>query len=137
MLKTLNERDEQVHPGDVIMHNDAYGGASHVPDVGFVVPVFHEEELILTLNRWLYDKDKQSVTSGESENLSGAHAKNEEESEVAEILLDESKFILFAFVSYVATPRVCVHCLAPEELYFVTKKSEVPVNVFPSKFPLV
>ena len=46
MLKTLNERGEQVHPGDVIMHNDAYGGASHVPDVGFIVPVFHEEELI-------------------------------------------------------------------------------------------
>ena len=31
---------------------------------------FHEEELILTLNRWLYDKDKQLVTSEENENLS-------------------------------------------------------------------
>ena len=31
---------------------------------------FHEEELILTLNRWLYDKDKQLVISGENENLS-------------------------------------------------------------------
>jgi len=29
-----------VRPGDVIMHNDAYGGASHGPDVAFVVPVF-------------------------------------------------------------------------------------------------
>ena len=33
-------------PGDVIMHNDPYGGASHGPDVAFCVPVFHEGELI-------------------------------------------------------------------------------------------
>ena len=29
-------------PGDVIMHNDPYGGASHGPDVAFCVPVFHD-----------------------------------------------------------------------------------------------
>jgi N-methylhydantoinase B len=28
------------------MHNDAYGGASHGPDVAFVVPVFHEGRLM-------------------------------------------------------------------------------------------
>ena len=27
-------------PGDVVMHNDAYSGASHGPDVAFIVPVF-------------------------------------------------------------------------------------------------
>ena len=32
-------------PGDVIMHNDPYGGASHGPDVAFAVPVFHEGAL--------------------------------------------------------------------------------------------
>ena len=46
MLKTLAERGETIHPGDVIMHNDAYGGASHGPDVGFIVPVFHDGALI-------------------------------------------------------------------------------------------
>jgi hypothetical protein len=30
-------------PGDVIMHNDPYGGASHGPDVAFIVPVFFAE----------------------------------------------------------------------------------------------
>ena len=32
--------------GDVIMHNDPYGGASHGPDVGFCVPVFDGETLL-------------------------------------------------------------------------------------------
>jgi N-methylhydantoinase B len=33
-------------PGDVVIHNHAYYGASHQPDVGFVVPVFYEGELV-------------------------------------------------------------------------------------------
>jgi len=33
-------------PGDVVVHNHPYYGASHQPDVGFVVPVFLGEELI-------------------------------------------------------------------------------------------
>ncbi|MFL5927405.1 MAG: hydantoinase B/oxoprolinase family protein [Gaiellaceae bacterium] len=32
--------------GDVVIHNHAYYGASHQPDVGFVVPVFHGDELV-------------------------------------------------------------------------------------------
>src|SRR5580704_7421520 len=46
ILKALDARGDQVRPGDVIMHNDAYGGASHGPDVGFAVPVFHQGELV-------------------------------------------------------------------------------------------
>src|SRR5260370_9021341 len=46
ILKTLRARGDAVRPGDVIMHNDAYGGASHGPDVGFAVPVFHDGELV-------------------------------------------------------------------------------------------
>ncbi len=46
ILKTLAARVEEVRPGDVIMHNDAYAGASHGPDVGFVVPVFHDGRLV-------------------------------------------------------------------------------------------
>jgi N-methylhydantoinase B len=33
-------------PGDVIVHNHSYYGASHQPDVAFVVPVFYEGELV-------------------------------------------------------------------------------------------
>jgi len=46
LLRQLKERGETVEPGDVIMHNDAYGGASHGPDVAFCVPAFHEGALV-------------------------------------------------------------------------------------------
>jgi N-methylhydantoinase B len=44
--KRLKARGEVLRPGDVIMHNDPYGGASHGPDVAFCVPVFDGDELI-------------------------------------------------------------------------------------------
>jgi N-methylhydantoinase B len=44
--KTLAARGETVMPGDVIMHNDPYGGSSHGPDVLFAVPVFVEDKLV-------------------------------------------------------------------------------------------
>ena len=46
ILKALAARGDEVRPGDVIMHNDAYGGASHGPDVGFAVPVFYQGALV-------------------------------------------------------------------------------------------
>lgn len=45
ILKELDGRGDTVQPGDVFMHNDPYGGASHGPDVGFAVPIFHEGAL--------------------------------------------------------------------------------------------
>jgi N-methylhydantoinase B len=44
--KRLEARGEVLRPGDVIMHNDPYGGASHGPDVAFCVPVFDGSDLI-------------------------------------------------------------------------------------------
>ena len=41
ILRELAKRGDSVNPGDVFMHNDPYGGASHGPDVGFAVPIFH------------------------------------------------------------------------------------------------
>jgi N-methylhydantoinase B len=46
MLRALAARGDVVRPGDVIMHNDPYGGASHGPDVAFIVPVFHQGTLV-------------------------------------------------------------------------------------------
>lgn len=46
ILKTLKERDDRIEPGDVIMHNDPYGGASHGPDIAFCIPVFIGKKLI-------------------------------------------------------------------------------------------
>ena len=44
--KRFAARGDVFRPGDVIMHNDPYGGASHGPDVAFCVPVFDDGELI-------------------------------------------------------------------------------------------
>ena len=44
--KSLASRGEEVRPGDVIMHNDPYGGSSHGPDVLFAVPVFIDGKLV-------------------------------------------------------------------------------------------
>lgn len=46
ILKEFAARGDVFRPGDVIIHNDAYNGASHSPDIGFCVPIFHEGELI-------------------------------------------------------------------------------------------
>jgi N-methylhydantoinase B len=39
-------RGDVFRPGDVIMHNDPYGGASHGPDVAFCVPAFDGDTLL-------------------------------------------------------------------------------------------
>lgn len=46
ILRQFAARGDTVRPGDVVMHNDPYGGASHGPDVAFAVPVFHDGALI-------------------------------------------------------------------------------------------
>ncbi len=43
--KLLSGRGEKINPGDVIIHNSAYHGASHGPDVAFLVPVFYKNKL--------------------------------------------------------------------------------------------
>ena len=45
VLKVLEARGETVEPGDIIMHNDPYGGASHGPDFAFMAPVFRDGAL--------------------------------------------------------------------------------------------
>ncbi|MBO6720005.1 MAG: hydantoinase B/oxoprolinase family protein [Rhizobiaceae bacterium] len=37
---------DQWQPGDVVIHNHPYYGASHSPDIAIVMPVFFEEELV-------------------------------------------------------------------------------------------
>src|ERR1700722_11049953 len=44
--KRFEQRGDEFRPGDVIMHNDPYGGASHRPDVSLCVAVFDDGELI-------------------------------------------------------------------------------------------
>lgn len=46
IIREFEQRGERFLPGDVIVHNDPYGGASHSPDIGFCVPVFYQDSLI-------------------------------------------------------------------------------------------
>ena len=46
ILREFEKRGESIRDGDVIMHNDAHGGASHGPDVSFTVPVFYHDKLV-------------------------------------------------------------------------------------------
>jgi len=46
IIREFEARGDTFHPGDVIIHNDPYNGASHSPDIGFCVPIFHDGALI-------------------------------------------------------------------------------------------
>ncbi len=37
---------DDIHEGDVILHNDPYLGATHSPDAAIVMPIFHEGALV-------------------------------------------------------------------------------------------
>ncbi|ASN51183.1 hydantoinase B/oxoprolinase family protein [Sinomonas sp. R1AF57] len=37
---------DDIHEGDIILHNDPYLGATHSPDVAIIMPIFHEGERI-------------------------------------------------------------------------------------------
>jgi len=60
----LHERRDIVRPSDVIMHNDAYGGASHGPDVAFAVPVFHDGRLVAFAATTAHHLDIGALTPG-------------------------------------------------------------------------
>src|SRR5271163_375420 len=64
ILKTLAARGDAVRPGDVIMHNDAYAGASHGPDVGFFVPVFHDDRAVAFAATTAHHLDIGALTPG-------------------------------------------------------------------------
>ena len=46
IFRLFKERRQEFYPGDVIIHNSPYHGASHGPDIGFCVPVFYRNHLI-------------------------------------------------------------------------------------------
>jgi N-methylhydantoinase B len=46
IIREFEKRGKSFRPGDVIIHNDAYNGASHSPDIGICVPIFLEDKLL-------------------------------------------------------------------------------------------
>jgi N-methylhydantoinase B len=45
IIRELERRGQPICPGDVIIHNDPYNGASHSPDIGICVPIFSGDDL--------------------------------------------------------------------------------------------
>jgi N-methylhydantoinase B len=37
---------DDIHEGDVILHNNPYHGASHTPDLAIIIPIFYEGKLV-------------------------------------------------------------------------------------------
>lgn len=37
---------DDIHDGDVILHNNPYYGASHTPDLGIIIPIFYQGNLV-------------------------------------------------------------------------------------------
>jgi len=37
---------DDIHDGDIILHNNPYYGASHTPDLAIIIPIFYGEELV-------------------------------------------------------------------------------------------
>lgn len=64
VTRLMAERGETIRPGDVIMHNDAYSGASHGPDVAFLIPIFHADELVAFAVTTAHHLDIGALTPG-------------------------------------------------------------------------
>jgi N-methylhydantoinase B len=45
-MKTLKKRGIELKPGDVLIHNHPYLGASHSLDLGVIAPIFYKDELV-------------------------------------------------------------------------------------------
>src|SRR5579875_2055651 len=71
--ETLKKFDDDLKPGDIIIINDPYGGGgSHLSDVGLVMPIFYEGELVaFSANKghWTEEggKDQGSWTTDSTE----------------------------------------------------------------------
>lgn len=64
ILRQFETRGDVCRPGDVIMHNDPYGGASHGPDVAFCVPIFLDGALIGFSTTTAHHLDIGALTPG-------------------------------------------------------------------------
>ncbi len=62
--RRFDELGEEWRPGDVVIHNHAYYGASHGPDVAFVVPIFHGGELVAFSATTAHHLDLGALTPG-------------------------------------------------------------------------
>jgi N-methylhydantoinase B len=64
IARRFAELGEEWRPGDVVMHNHSYYGASHQPDVGIVIPIFHAGELVAFSATTAHHLDLGALTPG-------------------------------------------------------------------------
>ncbi|MBW1713336.1 MAG: hydantoinase B/oxoprolinase family protein, partial [Deltaproteobacteria bacterium] len=55
---------ENLHPGDVLIHNDPYRGGTHITDVTVVKPVFYEDRLVAMAANRAHQLDMGGMTPG-------------------------------------------------------------------------
>ena len=67
-IRGINRRfaeiGEEWRPGDVVIHNHSYYGASHEPDVAFVTPIFYGDDLIGFSTTTAHHLDLGALTPG-------------------------------------------------------------------------
>ena len=73
-LKTLAERGRTLVPGDVIVHNHPFLGASHSLDLAVLVPIFWEGELVAFSGNTAHHLDIGGATPGATMNLFDMYA---------------------------------------------------------------
>ena len=42
----IKKYGKDIHDGDAFIINDPYDGGNHLPDIGIITPVFHDDELL-------------------------------------------------------------------------------------------
>ncbi len=64
-MKTVREKfGDDIHPGDIFLHNDPYTGGTHLNDVAMIYPLFAEGELFLFPVIRAHWADVGGMTSG-------------------------------------------------------------------------
>jgi N-methylhydantoinase B len=78
MYDTFEERgltrEEAISEGDVFVHNHPHYGASHSPDIGVMVPIFHEGEHVAWSANTAHHLDIGSATPGLAIDLEDMYA---------------------------------------------------------------
>lgn len=56
--------DDELNPGDTIVHNSPFSGGAHLPDITFVSPVFYEDELLAFVANRAHHADVGGARAG-------------------------------------------------------------------------
>lgn len=64
MINVLEEKGESLEHDTIYLHNDPYNGASHSPDIGAILPVFYDDELVAFIGNAAHHVDIGAAVPG-------------------------------------------------------------------------